>query len=115
VRRFAAFAATCLAVIAACLAALWLLFRQPAERNALLVGAALAFAVQLAAFAIAAALSRHNIMAGWGAGALLRFATLAAYALVVVPQLGFPLTAALVSVALFLVLSTMVEPFFLKP
>ena len=69
----------------------------------------------MAAFATAVALVRDNLMAGWGAGVALRLVALAVYALVAVPRLGLPLTAALVSVALYLFLSTLVEPFFLKP
>jgi len=54
-------------------------------------------------------------MAGWGLGVAIRIMALAAYAWIAVPQLGLPMTAALVSVALYLFLSTLVEPFFLKP
>jgi hypothetical protein len=49
-------------------------------------------------------------MVGWGLGALLRLITLAVYALVFVNALALPATAALISLATFFFLSTLVEP-----
>jgi hypothetical protein len=115
VKRALAFAAACLTVIGATFVLLWFAFRSPNERRAVAVGAGLSFVVQLAAFGAALSLARTNIMAGWGLGVAIRIMALAAYAWIAVPQLGLPMTAALVSVALYLFLSTLVEPFFLKP
>lgn len=114
-KRSAAFAVTCLTVIAGTLAVLWLTYHQADERRSLLLSALVAFALQLMAFAVAYSLARQNVIAGWGAGALMRLAGLSVYALIVVPQLGLPLAAALISMALFLFLSTLLEPFFLRP
>jgi hypothetical protein len=113
-RRLAAFAVGCLTTIGATLGLLLLLYHQPADRRAIIVGAVVSFAIQLVAFSVALAMAPTNVMAGWGAGAVLRLLALALYALLAVPQLGLPLTAALVSLALYLFLSTLIEPFFLK-
>jgi len=86
------------------------------ERVALSIwtSAALAFAVQVAGFAFASALQPVNVMAGWGAGMVLRFGSLVAYALAV-KSLGWPVAESLVSYAGFLFVSTLIEPLFLKP
>ena len=94
---------------------LLLVYRDGAERQAVLVSAVVAFAVQMGAFTAAYAMAGTNIMAGWGLGAIIRLLALAVYALVVVPPIGLPLSPALISLFLFLFLSTLVEPFFLKP
>ena len=56
-----------------------------------------------------------NPFAGWGMAMLLRFATLAIYGFLVVERLGLPSTAALLSLATFFFVSTLVEPPLLKP
>jgi hypothetical protein len=115
VKRALAFAAACLTVIGATFVLLWFVFGSPNDRRAVALGAGVSFVVQLAAFGAALSLADTNIMAGWGLGVAVRILALAVYAFVAVPQLGLPATAALVSVALYLFLSTLVEPFFLKP
>jgi hypothetical protein len=70
--------------------------------------------VQLVAFAVTKALARRHLIAGWGAGSLLRFMTLVVYALLAVKVLGVAPVAALVSLATFLFLSTLIEPLFLR-
>ena len=90
-----------------------LVWTTGAERRAILVSAVTAWVVQLFAFAIARMAARsNNVMAGWGIGALLRFAVLAVYGLVIVKALGLPSAAALVSLAAIFFLSTLVEPLF---
>jgi hypothetical protein len=114
VRAIAIFALVSAAIIAL---AGWLLgfaFRSVADARAIWTSAAAAFAVQLFAFAIARVVAATNLMAGWGLGMLLRFVALAVYALVVIRLAGLPPTAALVSLAAFFFLSTLVEPVLLK-
>ncbi len=83
-------------------------------RRAIVASAAVAFVVQLVAFALARiAASRQNAIAGWGLGALLRMGVLAVYALVVVKALGLLAVPALVSLATFFFVSTLVEPLLL--
>jgi hypothetical protein len=115
VKRTLAFGAACLLITAAALGVMLLLFQDPAERRALWLGAGVAVAVQLATFAVARAMRHRNVIAGWGLGVALRFAALGVFALVVVPRLHLPLTAALLGMAVFLFLSTLVEPLFLTP
>lgn len=115
IRAMAIYAAITLAIIAV---GVWLLgyaFPGPAARRALLISGGIAFVVQLPAFAMARYTSGTNPFAGWGAGVLLRFVTLAVFALLFVERLGLPSAPALVSLALFLFASTLVEPLLLTP
>jgi hypothetical protein len=114
VRRLTNFALACLTLMAATGLLLMLVFRKPDDRRALVVGAVVALAVQLGAYTVARRMARENAMAGWGLGVVVRLLSFAVYALVIVPRLDLPLTAALVSTALYLFLSTLIEPFFLK-
>jgi hypothetical protein len=91
-----------------------LVFDGEAERRAIAISAAVAVGVQVVAYAVARSMARRNVIAGWGMGAVLRFVALAIFALVVVQRLGLPSSAATISLALFLFVSTLVEPFFLK-
>jgi hypothetical protein len=53
-------------------------------------------------------------MAAWGAGSLVRLLTLVVYALLVVKTFGLSPAPALLSMAVFFFLSTLVEPLFLR-
>ena len=94
--------------------ALALFYPATPDRSAIAVSAGVALLVQLFAFAILRLVPREHVIAGWGLGALLRFAVLLLYALVIVHALGLPSAAATVSLALFFFLSTLVEPLFLR-
>lgn len=95
-------------------ALLSLLYSTPDARRAVLISAVLALLVQAAAFAIVRGMARTNVIAGWGLGAMLRLAVLVAYAMVVVPRFGLPSSPATISLAVFLFVTTLVEPLFLK-
>ena len=98
-------------------AAAWLLsvaFDAPIERRSILTSAVLAFVVQLGAFGAVALASRANVMVGWGIGVLVRFLVLAGYALLVVQAVGLAPAAALISLATFFFLCTLVEPLVLR-
>ena len=56
----------------------------------------------------------RNVMAGWGAGSLVRFLTLFVYGLLAVKVLGLAPVPALISLVLFFFLSTLLEPLFLR-
>ncbi len=90
-------------------------FPEPTERRAIYLSAAIAFVIQIVGFLAARYTRGTNPFAGWGMGMLLRFATLAIYGFLVVEQLGLPSTAALLSLATFFFVSTLVEPPLLKP
>jgi hypothetical protein len=83
--------------------------------RAVFTSAAIAVPVQLAAFALTRGMQPANVIAGWGAGMLVRFFALAVYALLVVKAMGLAYGPALLSFAGFLFVSTLVEPVFLKP
>ena len=89
-------------------------FTDSASRSAVRASAWLAFTVQILTFAIARLVSRDNIIAGWGIGIVLRFATVAFWALLGVKALGLPLSPALLSLVTFYFVSTLVEPLFLN-
>jgi hypothetical protein len=114
-RRSFFFAAACAAAIGAAWAIAVLLFKDTTSRRALGIAAVVAFVVQMVAFGIARAFARRqNVIAGWGIGIALRFVVLIGFGLVVVPVLALPMAPALMSLAMFLFVSTLIEPLFLK-
>ena len=96
----------------------WLLslaFTTAPEKNALLVSGVLAAIVQLGTFWIVQVARRRNaVLAGWGAGAILRGFALVLYGLVFARLFGLPLAAALVSFAVFLFASMLLETFLIS-
>jgi len=113
-RAMGVYAAVSLAIIAVGAWCFGLAFPDPAERRAVQLSAAIAFVVQLVTFALARRTAFTNPFAGYGLGMLLRFAVLFVFALVVVGRLGLPSAAALLSLATFFFVSTLVEPPLLK-
>lgn len=101
-------------VIATAAWVLSLVYGAAGERQAILVSASVAFVVQLLAFAIMRLTAEKNVIAAWGLGALLRFLVFVVYVLVIVKAFALPATAAMISMAVFLFASTLVEPLFLK-
>lgn len=90
----------------------WLLsfwFRSDADRHALLVSGCLAAIVQLAAFGLVHMAGRRNALAAWGLGTIFRGTVLALYGFFLVKMLALPRTAALVSFAVFLFVSMLLE------
>jgi hypothetical protein len=114
-RRSFFFAAACAAAIGAAWAIAVLLFKDTTSRRALGIAAVVAFVVQMVAFGIARGFAqRQNVMAGWGIGIALRFAVLLAFGLFAVPAFGLPVASSLLGLAMFLFVSTLIEPLFLK-
>ena len=114
-KRALTFAVTCVALIAVVWLLAVVLFPNEAGRQSLGVAAAVAFVVQVVAFLVAREFAkRQNVMAGWGIGILLRFVALLLFGLVAVPAFALPLAPALLSLAVFLFVSTLIEPLFLK-
>ena len=85
-----------------------------AAAHAVRVSAGVAVLVQLLAFGILRLAGRQNAIAAWGLGALLRFVVLGLYAMVLVKAFALAGTPAIVSLALFFFLSTLVEPLLLN-
>ena len=96
----------------------WLLTRlwpDPQAQQAIWFSAGIALAVQVVGFFLARIFMSANMIAGWGAAMLLRFVTLALHALVGIRVMGFPPAPALLSLAAFFFVSSLIEPVFLKP
>ena len=90
----------------------WLLtlgFRTDADRHAIVVSACLAAAVQLATFGLIQLSGPRNSLAGWGMGVIVRGTVLVLYGLFLAKMLELPLPAALVSFAVFLFASMLLE------
>jgi hypothetical protein len=115
VRRFAKFAGVTVAVVLVLAFGLTLVMKDAQVARAVWMSAAFAVAVQLAAFGLTRATQPANVIAGWGAGMIIRVAALAVYALFVVKSLGLPMGPALLSLAAFFFVTTLIEPVFLKP
>ena len=91
------------------------LFSEPGAANAVWTSAILAIVVQVATFGIARRYAAtSDVMKGWGIGALLRVTLLAIYGVVAPRLLELPLAPALVSFAVFVFASTVIEPLFLS-
>jgi hypothetical protein len=82
--------------------------------TAILISAFVAAAVQIGAFAITRSMLPTNLVAAWGAGSLVRFVALVVYALVAVKVIALPALPALLSLFVFLFLSMLLEPLFLR-
>lgn len=104
------------ALLVAALALLLMRFVWPGEANesAVRASAWLAVGVQVVTFAIARLVARQNVVAGWGIGVLLRFATVAMWAFLGIKALGIPAGPALLSLVIFYFVSTLIEPLFLN-
>ena len=103
------FAAVCAVTIAALGGVFALLLRAPAARHAVLVSAAVAFAVQVAAFAAVRAVGPERIYTAWLGGGVLRMLVLVVYGLVAVREYALAPAPALLSLATFLFVTTLVE------
>jgi uncharacterized membrane protein len=112
-KRLLAFAGIAAVLTAGTAAIMTIVWSTPAEERAIWLSAAIAFVVQMLAFGVASLVRRDQALVGWGLGAIMRLVTLSVYALVFVKTLGLPATAALVSLATFFFLSTLVEPLLL--
>jgi hypothetical protein len=111
---FTGFALASLAAIGLAGFGLSFLFREAGDSRAIWISAVLAWVTQLAAFPAVRKLTSSNLMVGWGVGSLVRMGTLLAYVLIGAFVLKLPMTAALVSLALFYFVSMVIEPLFLR-
>jgi hypothetical protein len=105
------------AAVAAIGAAGWVLarlFTGAGSAEAIGLSAVVAAVVQIAAFGATRAMAPQNVMAAWGAGSALRLLTLVVYGVLAVKVLGFAAAPALLSIAVFFFLSTLLEPLFLR-
>ena len=77
--------------------------------------AAVVVVVQTLAFAMVKTMGPANMIAGWGLGMILRFIALVTFALAGVKAMGLSMQPALLSMAGFFFVTTVIEPVFLKP
>jgi hypothetical protein len=113
-KGFSRYAMATVGVVLAVGALLSLAFRGPGDAAAIWLSAAIAVGVQLAAFPLGRLAGVNNVMARMGTGAILRLLTIVVYAIVVAKVLMLPLPAALVSMAAFFFLTTLLEPLLIK-
>jgi hypothetical protein len=95
-------------------ALLSLAFRGPGDLVAIWLSAALAIVVQLVAFPLGRAAGPNNVMARMGTGAILRLLTVVVYAILAAKVFELSMVPALVSLAAFFFLSTLIEPLLIK-
>ena len=114
-RRFAGFVAA--TIVVACGGAYAVTFFVPGADVARSVwtSAVIVVGVQALAFALVRMLGPANVIAGWGLGMIVRFIALIAFGLMGVKALGLSMQPALLSMAGFFFVSTVIEPVFLKP
>jgi len=109
----AQYVALCLAIIAL-LAGIAAAFATGPSRQAVLVSATLAFVVQMVAFTVARLVPPAQVMVGWGLGTVLRMMVVVAYGIVVAKVWRTPVAPALLSFVVFVFVTTVVEPAFLR-
>jgi hypothetical protein len=115
VKQFAGFIASTIAIV--CVGAWIITQAMPGQdiSRSVWASAMVVMVVQAAAFAIAWMMRPVNVIAGWGMGMLLRLFSLVLFGMFGVKALGLTLQPALLSMAGFFFVSTLIEPVFLKP
>jgi hypothetical protein len=81
--------------------------------RAIVMSAGIAFTVQCLTFGIARAIMPMGLWTGWGAAVGIRAVTLIMHGFVGVPLLGLDAAPALLSLAAFFLMTSVIEPFFL--
>jgi hypothetical protein len=109
VKSWGLFALLSLALIAAVGALFAAVFRGPEALRAIVVSGAVTWVVQLLTYAMVRFTPRRRVMRAWGAGITLRLLTLVVYAFVVLKVYRLPPEPALLSLAAFLFVSTILE------
>lgn len=91
-------------------------FDGPGEAAAIRLSAIVVVVVQLVTFGVVKLMgpAPTRVFIGWGLGALVRVLTLVIYAVLTVKVLALPAAAALLSMAAFFFLTTLIEPLLLK-
>lgn len=112
--RFVGFAAVTVAAIALSALGVAQVFGGPGDHAAIRASAFTAIVIQLTAFRATLLLAPRNILAAIAAGAVVRLAGLIALAVLAQTTLRVPLPAALISLVVFYLPSTLMEPLFLR-
>lgn len=113
-RNSALYAASTVAIVGLLGWLLARLFTEPGSAAAVGLSAVVATVVQMGAFTSTQLMAPRNMIAAWGVGSLVRLVALVVYGLLAVKVLGLPAAPALLSLAVFFFLSTLLEPLFLR-
>ena len=108
-RRGGLFVALCTGSVLVVGLLLGLAFRRPGDARAIVVSGCLAIAVQIVLFAAVRAADPRRLMTMWGLGALVRLATLVVYGVLMLRPFHLAPVPALVSLAAFLFVTTLIE------
>jgi ABC-type branched-subunit amino acid transport system permease subunit len=104
--RFVLLATLAIVVVGALFA---VVFSSPADRRAIQYSAVIALVVQVATFLVVRRAAPAKLMSVWGLGAVVRLAVLLIYGLALLRPWGLPPTAALLSLASFFFVTTLIE------
>ena len=113
-KRWVQFAAVLAVVMGGGAWAITLLLPDAGVARAVWTSAAVAAAVQLLSFGILQVVPPEERFRGWGAGAELRVLALVVYAWAAM-RMNLPMAVTLLSFVGFLFVTTLAEPFLLKP
>jgi hypothetical protein len=116
VKRFLLFALTSAGLIALVAAGAAAVLRPRIGESgvqAIVMSAGIAFTVQCLTFGIARAIMPMGLWTGWGAAVAIRMLTLVMHGLIGIPLLGLDAAPALLSLAAFFFITSVIEPFFL--
>lgn len=113
-KRGLLFALVSVMLVGAGAAVLLQVWTSPGAQDGIVAAAVTALVTQGVSFLIIRLMGPTQVIAAWGLGAILRVLVLVIFALVVVRRFGLPLAPATISLAGFLFVTTLVEPFFLK-
>ncbi len=112
--RGAMFAVVSLGLVGVTTGLLFLWYDAPAERTSVLAAAVTALMAQAITWVIIARMGQTQVIAAWGLGAVVRVVVLVLFSIVGPRAFGLRLEPATLSLALFLFVTTLVEPLFLK-
>jgi hypothetical protein len=115
VKKFASFLAAMTAVLSVIAWGITLAVPGAVTARPVWASVAVAVVVQAMSFGLMRLMQPVNVMAGYALGMILRILSLVLFGYFGVPGFGLALEPALLSLAGFFFVSTMLEPFFLKP
>ena len=108
-RRAGLFVASSIVSVALIGVLLGLVFRRPADAHAIVVSAVVALVVQIALFVAVRASDPKHLMTAWGLGAVVRLLTLVVYGVLMVKAFHLAPVPALISLASFFFVTTIIE------
>lgn len=114
-KKFASFLAAITAVLSAVAWVITLAVHGDLVARSVWASVAVAVVIQAASFGLMRLMQPVNVMAGYALGMILRILSLVLFGYFGVPGFGLALQPALLSLAGFFFVSTLIEPFFLKP